>query len=323
MVDYRDREARDTSLAKVKIEIPPEVKATFDRLDKVADTNAEGFEPCGAGEYSLYKVLKDIMQNANTERTIINQILMDADKHAQVDILTSVLPIGAATEATLAALNSKTPASPASNETLIAIRDRLWDIRQTALYSNLLAQINLQRFLGSDISLSNPILTRLSDGTGGLTSTLRDMARSLDVEVKTPAVAYDISNDLLKYDLKKIGGKEPYSTPTLASKTLETSNGDSTSTPIDIGIYKEANFFFDITTITGTAPAITFDILTQDPISLKWLTLLSYPTLSEVGTILSIRSSNLGFRIAAKWMIAGTFGIGQGISFTLGAVLKI
>ena len=88
MTDYwtRLQDKVVTALEKVKIEIPSGVTAVFDRLDKVAESTAPGFEACETGEYSLFEVLQGKVPG-NSQDNIAGQLISGDGTIAQSILL--------------------------------------------------------------------------------------------------------------------------------------------------------------------------------------------------------------------------------------------
>lgn len=101
---------------------------------------------------------------------------------------------------------------------------------------------------------------------------------------------------------------------------VETVSGDSKLTPVNVKQLKEAEFFLDLTAIARTTTG-TFDvnILTLDPISGKWFTLVSFTQRTTVGTERKVVTGNLGAFLAAAWIPGGDT---TSVTFSIGAVLK-
>lgn len=97
-------------------------------------------------------------------------------------------------------------------------------------------------------------------------------------------------------------------------------NGDSKATPVNVKQLKEGEFFLDVTAVSGTSPTLNVVIVTKDPISGKWFTLVSFTQATGVTTERKVLTGNLGADLAATWTIGGTAT--PTFTFSIGAVLK-
>lgn len=98
-----------------------------------------------------------------------------------------------------------------------------------------------------------------------------------------------------------------------------TASGDTSATPIDVGKYKEALFFLDVTDVAGTSPTLDVAIKTKDPISGKWFDLVSFAQVTAISSEMKAVNGLIGSQIAAFYTIAGDT---PSFTFSLGAVLK-
>jgi len=106
-------------------------------------------------------------------------------------------------------------------------------------------------------------------------------------------------------------------TVTFRASAAATVDGDTKATPIKVTQFKEAEFFLDVTAMTGTPFDVT--IATKDPISGKWFTLVSFTQVTGVTTERKVVTGNLGAFLAATWDLSGTTST---VTFSIGAVLK-
>jgi hypothetical protein len=108
-------------------------------------------------------------------------------------------------------------------------------------------------------------------------------------------------------------------TATLRASSAATASGDSKLTPEKVTQFKEGDFFLDVTAASGTTPTLNVSIVTKDPISGKWFTLVSFTQATGVTTERKPITVNLGAFLAATWTIGGTT---PSFTFSIGAVLK-
>jgi len=98
-----------------------------------------------------------------------------------------------------------------------------------------------------------------------------------------------------------------------------TASGDSKATPVNVKQFKEGEFFLDVTAASGSSPTLNVVIVTKDPISGKWFTLVSFTQATGVTTERKVLTGNLGADLAATWALGGTT---PNFTFSIGAVLK-
>jgi hypothetical protein len=97
-----------------------------------------------------------------------------------------------------------------------------------------------------------------------------------------------------------------------------TTSGDTSSSPIFVGKYKEGVFFLDVASATGTSPTLDVIIKTKDPISGKWFDLVTFT--QATGVVSEMKTSGyLGSEIAVFYTIGGDT---PDFTFSLGAVFK-
>jgi len=109
-------------------------------------------------------------------------------------------------------------------------------------------------------------------------------------------------------------------TATLRASSATAANGDSKLTPVKVTQFKEGEFFLDVTAKSGTSPTLNVVIVTKDPVSGKWFTLVSFTQATDVTTERKVVTGNLGAFLAATWTIGGTAT--PTFTFSVGAVLK-
>ncbi len=105
----------------------------------------------------------------------------------------------------------------------------------------------------------------------------------------------------------------------LLPSTAITVSGDTSANPIDVKKYKEANFFLDVTAVSGTTPTLDVVIKTKDPASGKWFNLVQFTQVTAVSSEMKTITGNLGSLIAVFYTLGGT---SPSFTFSVGAVLK-
>ena len=114
--------------------------------------------------------------------------------------------------------------------------------------------------------------------------------------------------------------KPKYSEETLAPSLLRVANGNTQDESIDVSEYKEAIFFLDVTTRTGSSPTMDVYIDSLDPVSGKWMALTNFTQVGdETKTEAITQASSLGSSISVSWVLGGT---DPTYTFSVGAVLK-
>lgn len=101
-----------------------------------------------------------------------------------------------------------------------------------------------------------------------------------------------------------------------ASRTV---SGNSTT--IDVGNYKEAIVFLDVTVVSGTTPTLDVNFQTQDSVSGKWfdITDLTFTQKTGVANEMKAKVNLLGSKIRCVYTIGGTT---PSFDFSVGLVLK-
>jgi hypothetical protein len=113
--------------------------------------------------------------------------------------------------------------------------------------------------------------------------------------------------------------KMSYKQTTLLASAARTTSGNTESTPVSVGWYKEADLFLNVSAASGGSPTLDVVIETQDPASGVWATLTSFTQKTTTGSELKTISTNLGYRIAVKYTIGGST---PSFTFSVGVVLK-
>ncbi len=86
-----------------------------------------------------------------------------------------------------------------------------------------------------------------------------------------------------------------------------TGDGNSYSTPIDVGGAMEAVLFLDVTDVSDGK--VTVSIMIQDTISGKWLELDAFDKSENAGIVMLPITSGLGSTIACSWVVEGSTNI--------------
>jgi hypothetical protein len=71
---------------------------------------------------------------------------------------------------------------------------------------------------------------------------------------------------------------------------------DTKLTPTDVMPFKEASFFLNVSAFAGTNVIVT--VVSQDPVSLEWLTIVTFTTKTGTGSEKKDIAANLGSKIA-------------------------
>lgn len=87
-------------------------------------------------------------------------------------------------------------------------------------------------------------------------------------------------------------------------------SGNWYSEDIEVGSAKEANFYVDVTAVSGTSPTLDITIEEKDPVSGKYFTIVTFSTISSVTSVRKNYGTStgelLGNKLRAKAVIAGT-----------------
>jgi len=84
-----------------------------------------------------------------------------------------------------------------------------------------------------------------------------------------------------------------------------TANFDTKERLLDVGIYKEANFYINVLSSSGTTPTLDIDVVSKHPTQDYYDILASFTQITTTGTQLLKITSNLGINIALDIKIAG------------------
>jgi hypothetical protein len=99
--------------------------------------------------------------------------------------------------------------------------------------------------------------------------------------------------------------REKYGATIIASAAKGTS-ANTSATPISVSGYIEANFFLNVTAVSGTSPTLNLTIKTKDPLVDKWHTIATFSEATDVTSEMKSVAANLGTQIAAYYTIGGT-----------------
>lgn len=93
-----------------------------------------------------------------------------------------------------------------------------------------------------------------------------------------------------------------------------------TSTEITVGNYREASFFLNVTSVSGTSPTLDVVIQTKDPASGEWFDIVTFNRATGITKEHKFdKSVGFGSVIRARYTIGGT---GASFTFSVGAVVK-
>ena len=110
-----------------------------------------------------------------------------------------------------------------------------------------------------------------------------------------------------------------YKVVTILASGERTESGNTEITPVETGIFQETNLVLDITAVAGTNPTLDVSIVSYDKASATWVVVGSFAQQTGTGTTLKTITANLGYKIAAVWVIEGT---NPTFTFSIGATLK-
>ena len=126
---------------------------------------------------------------------------------------------------------------------------------------------------------------------------------------------YVDSISLQEVDLSKIA----VYTKELLKKQNFTSTGTFYSDEYFSGIWKYAEFYLDVTSLTGTDPTLDVTIQTYDPSTELWKDIVVFDQATGASSQLKVATAGLGWKIRVKYVTGGSLTDGD---FIVGAVFK-
>lgn len=102
-----------------------------------------------------------------------------------------------------------------------------------------------------------------------------------------------------------------------AARTTSTNNRTNY---IDLSPYDEICVVLKASAKTGTSPTLIVTLETYDPTTDTWSTIITFTTLTDIGTERKVLSTGVGGRCAAAWVIGGTET--PGYTFLIGLIAK-
>ncbi len=126
---------------------------------------------------------------------------------------------------------------------------------------------------------------------------------------------YADSISLQEVDLRKLAAY----TKELLKKTNFTSTGTFYSNEYFSGVWKYAEFYLDVTSLTGSSPTLDVTIQAYDPTTGLWKDIVVFDQATGAGSQLKVATAGLGWKIRIKYVTGGTI---TDCDFVVGAVLK-
>jgi len=120
---------------------------------------------------------------------------------------------------------------------------------------------------------------------------------------------------LQEVDLSKIA----VYTKELLSKTNFTSTGTFYSDEYFSGVWKYAEFYLDVTSLTGSSPTLDVTVQAYDPSTELWKDIVVFDQATGAGSQLKVATAGLGWKIRVKYVTGGTI---TDCDFVVGAVFK-
>lgn len=111
--------------------------------------------------------------------------------------------------------------------------------------------------------------------------------------------------------------KPRYANLTILSQAVRSTSG--LSDEFEVGDYKEATFFLNVTAVSGTDVTLDVVIETKDPVSGEWFEITRFNQVTETAKEHISVTGGLGSVIRAVYSITGG---GASFTFSLGAVVK-
>ena len=126
---------------------------------------------------------------------------------------------------------------------------------------------------------------------------------------------YIDSISLQEADLSKLA----VYTRELLSKTNFTSTGTFYSDEYFSGVWKYAEFYLNVTSLTGTDPTLDVTIQAYDPSTGLWKDIAVFEQVTSSDTQLKVATAGLGWKVRVKYTTGGSLTDGD---FIVGAVFK-
>jgi len=248
--------------------------------------------------------------SGNFKAAIVEPLPAGSNVIGKVDVNSSALPTGAATEATLAAIKNTDGIKkivdplPAGNNIIGKV-----GIDQTANGVQVVSALP-----AGDNNIGNvDIVSTPADATPGSAHPAKAILIAGSDGTNARRILTD-ANGVVQVQVIQSAQEV-----TLLASATRTTSGDTSATPVDVKKYKEAVFFLDVTAVSGTAPTLDVKIKTKDPVSGKWFDLAAFTQATDVTSEMKAVSGLLGSQIAVFYTIGGTT---PSFTFSVGVVLK-
>lgn len=286
-----------------------------------------------------------------SDGTNAQRLKVDTDGHQQVDVLSSALPTGAATEAKQDTGNTALTAIK-DTDGIKKITDTVTIKADTAANQANDLKVTLDGETIDVNTLTTPadatpgaappakgFLVAGSDGTNAQRLKVdTDGHVQIDVlssELPTGAATEAKQDTIIEHvdglettltaikdtdGIKKIADpvKLAYENLTILASEARTTSG--TSSEFTVGNYKEASFFLNVTAASGTTPTLDVTIQTKDPVSSEWFDIVTFTQATGITKERKAdKNTDIGSVIRANYTIGGTT---PSITFSLGAVVK-
>lgn len=268
--------------------------------------------------------------SGNLKAAVVEALPAGDNNIGNVDVVSSVLPTGAATEATLAAIKD-TAGIKKITDPLPAGDNNIGNVDLASAIpagSNIIGKVGIDQTTPG-ITNGVQIISALPAGANNIgdvdvVSTPADATPGSAHPSKAILIAGSDGTNAqrIRTDANGVVQVQLVQTAqeiTMLASAARATSGDTSATPMDVKKFKEAVFFLDVTAVSGTTPTLDVKIKTKDPVSGKWFDLASFTQATAVTSEMKAVSGLLGSQIAAFYTISGTT---PSFTFSLGAVLK-
>lgn len=267
--------------------------------------------------------------SGNLKAAVVEALPAGDNNIGNVDVVSSVLPTGAATEATLTAIKDTTGIKKITDQ-LPAGTNNIGDVDIASAIpagSNVIGKVGIDQTTPG-VTNGVQVITSIPAGDNNIgnvdiVSTPADATHGSANPAKAVLIAGSDGTNArrISTDANGVVQVQLFQTTqdvTMLASAARTTSGDTSATPIDVKKYKEAIFFLDVTAVSGT-PTLDVKIKTKDPVSGKWFDLVSFTQATAISSEMKTVGGLLGSQIAAFYTIAGGT---PSVTFSLGAILK-
>jgi len=85
------------------------------------------------------------------------------------------------------------------------------------------------------------------------------------------------------------------------------------------GLWKYADFYLDVSSLSGTSPTLDVNIQAYDPVTGEWTDIVVFDQVTSPGAQMKVLTAGLGWKVRVKYTIGGTI---SDCDFKVGAIFK-